>query len=152
MDMRTWNFKKDFFGTLILWIVYLSVIPASLQYHNAQIRRVTNLCLIFQLPDWATSTRNINNKTWLLLNTGWTPNACKVQSCFEKYAYCPSSVVAQVRAMATALVTGTARPPHPPHSLAPPHRLCPCRQVVMQVGLTMRRQLMHQTQLAMRRL
>ena len=79
-------------------------------------------------------------------------HACKVQSCFEKYASCPSSVVAQVRAMATALVTGTARPPPPPHSLAPPHRLCPCRQVVMQVGLTMRRQLMHQTQLAMRRL
>ena len=79
-------------------------------------------------------------------------HVCKVQSCFEKYACCPSSVVAQVRAMATALVTGTARPPLPPHSLALPHRLCPCRQVVMQVGLTMRRQLMHQTQLAMRRL
>ena len=60
----------------MLWIVYLNVIPASLQYHNTQIRRVTNLCLIFQLPDWATSTRNINNKTWMLLNTGWTQITC----------------------------------------------------------------------------
>ena len=77
MDMRTWNFRKVlFWDTYILWIVYLSVIPASLQYHNAQIRRVTNLCLIFQLPDWATSTRNINNKTWMLLNTGWTQITC----------------------------------------------------------------------------
>ena len=39
MDLRTWNFRKVlfFWDTYMLWIVYLCVIPASLQNHNTQI-------------------------------------------------------------------------------------------------------------------